>query len=200
MDITFVSTLEEHLDQLCLSSTENIELLQNTINSEWLPLVYWNVLSNKDQITASRACLLAYAVTGGMQVPRELQLQACLATYHAHDSLIDTGTGSGKTLPIALNLLLDNPQLKKISLTISSLKHLQVMQVCIYYFCCIDTCFECISTTLIYSMESQPLWLMFTSKAVDSLFWLYAWALRHSCHYFAKWYSNNNIYGMQTTV
>jgi ATP-dependent helicase YprA (DUF1998 family) len=147
MDITSVSTLEEHLDQLRLSSAEDIELLlQNTINSERLPLVYWNALSNEDRITASRACLLAYAVTGGTQVPRELQLRACLATYHAHDSLIDTGTGSGKTLPIALNLLLDDPRLKKISLTISPLKRLQVTQVCIHYFCCIDTRFECIST------------------------------------------------------
>ena len=141
MDITSVSTLEEHLDQLCLSSAKDIELLLwNAINSEWLPLVYWNVLSNKDQITASRACLLAYAVTGGMQVPREPQLWACLATYHAHDSLIGAGTGSSKTLPIALNLLLDNPWLKKIFLTISPLK------VCIHYFCCINTHFECIST------------------------------------------------------
>jgi len=147
MDITSVSTLEEHLDQLHLSSARGIELLlQNTINSEWLPLVYWNALSNEDWITASRACLLAYAVTGGTQVPRELQLQACLATYHSHDSLIDAGTGSSKTLPIALNFLLDDPWLKKITLTISPLKHIQVMQVCIQYLCCIDTCFECIYT------------------------------------------------------
>ena len=35
MDITSVSTLEEHLDQLHLSSARGIELLlQNTINSE----------------------------------------------------------------------------------------------------------------------------------------------------------------------
>ncbi|KAF8225112.1 P-loop containing nucleoside triphosphate hydrolase protein [Tricholoma matsutake] len=129
MDITSVSTLEEHLNQLRLSSAEDIELLlQNTINSERLPLVYWNALSNEDRITASRACLLAYAVAGGTQVPRELQLRACLATYHAHDSLIDAGTGSGKTLPIALNLLLDDPRLKKICLTISPLKRLQVTQ------------------------------------------------------------------------
>jgi len=74
MDITSVSTLKEHLYQLHLS-LEDIELLlQNTINSEQLPLVYLNALSNEDRITASRACLLAYAVTGGMQVPRELQL------------------------------------------------------------------------------------------------------------------------------
>jgi superfamily II DNA/RNA helicase len=44
-----------------------------------------------------------------------LQPRACLATYHGRDSLIDAGTGSGKTLPIALNLLLDDPRHKKIS-------------------------------------------------------------------------------------
>lgn len=106
MESTTVNTLEEHLDQLRLSSAEDIQLLlYNAINPERLPWVYLNALSNDDRITASRACLLAYAVTGGTQVPRELQLRACLATYHAHDSLIDAGTGSGKTLPIVLNLL-----------------------------------------------------------------------------------------------
>ncbi|KAF8221989.1 hypothetical protein L208DRAFT_1074557, partial [Tricholoma matsutake] len=40
----------------------------------------------------------------------------------------NAGTGSGKTLPIALNLLLDDPLDNCISLTISPLKRLQVTQ------------------------------------------------------------------------
>jgi hypothetical protein len=105
------------------------ELLVNAIHSERLPVQYLDGLDDSDKTTASRACLLVYAVTSGTQVPRELQLRACLATYHGHDSLIDAGTGSGKTMPIALNLLLDDPRDEKLSLTISPLKRLQVTQV-----------------------------------------------------------------------
>ncbi|KAH8987871.1 hypothetical protein EDB92DRAFT_1801162, partial [Lactarius akahatsu] len=39
-----------------------------------------------------------------------------------------TGTESGKTLPIALNALLDDPDRKLLTLTFSPLKHLQVTQ------------------------------------------------------------------------
>jgi ATP-dependent helicase YprA (DUF1998 family) len=58
-----------------------------------------------------------------------MQLRAILATYNGSDSLVNAGTGSGKTLPIALNLLLDDPLDNGISLTILPLKWLQVMQV-----------------------------------------------------------------------
>jgi hypothetical protein len=43
--------------------------------------------------------------------------------------LISAGTGSEKTLPIALNLLLDNPADGFISLTFLPLKRLQITQV-----------------------------------------------------------------------
>ncbi|KAF8228591.1 hypothetical protein L208DRAFT_1182992, partial [Tricholoma matsutake] len=58
-----------------------------------------------------------------------LQLCACLATFNCQDSSVDAGTGSSKTLLIALNLLLDDPAKHCISLTISPLKWLQVIQV-----------------------------------------------------------------------
>ncbi|KAF8229436.1 hypothetical protein L208DRAFT_1150171, partial [Tricholoma matsutake] len=57
-----------------------------------------------------------------------LQLCSCLATHNNQDSLICAGTGSGKTLSIALNLLLDDPAKGSISLMISPLKWLQIMQ------------------------------------------------------------------------
>ncbi|KAF8220668.1 hypothetical protein L208DRAFT_1070601, partial [Tricholoma matsutake] len=57
-----------------------------------------------------------------------LQLHACLATFNRQDSLVDASTRSGKTLPIALSLLLDDPANHFVSLTISPLKWLQVTQ------------------------------------------------------------------------
>ena len=42
--------------------------------------------------------------------------------------LVSAGTGSGKTLPIALNVLLDDPDNNHVTLTLSPLKRLQVTQ------------------------------------------------------------------------
>ena len=51
-----------------------------------------------------------------------------LADVHAKDALVAAGTGSGKTLPIALCILLDDPTANYLSITISPLKRLQVTQ------------------------------------------------------------------------
>ena len=98
------------------------------IDSPWLPLLYLAELCNEDRITStSRASLdflLAWVVANGTQVSREH-----LAWQHTNDSLINAGTGCGKTLPLALNLLLDDPSENGISLIIFPLKRLQVTQV-----------------------------------------------------------------------
>jgi len=52
-----------------------------------------------------------------------------LATFNGKDSLVYAGTGSGKTLPIALNILLEDPAKKLVTITISPLKRLQITQV-----------------------------------------------------------------------
>ncbi|KAF8241148.1 hypothetical protein L208DRAFT_11468 [Tricholoma matsutake] len=124
-----VPTLEEYLDYVRKGpGDEVLALLPNAIDVNRLLTTYLGELQQDDKITVSRACLLAWAVTRGVQVPRELQLRACLAMYNGRDSLISAGTGSGKTLPIVLNLLLDDPKDAGISLTISPLKRLQVTQ------------------------------------------------------------------------
>ena len=61
-------------------------------------------------------------------MPREMQLRAVLTDRHRKDALIAAGTGSGKTLPIALNILLDDPAKKLVTITFSPLKRLQVTQ------------------------------------------------------------------------
>ena len=129
-----VPTLSERLDKFRLIPLEDLfclRVIQDVIPSEKLPIPYLATLDDEDTTTAYRACLLAWAVTGGTQVPRELQLRAFLATSKGQDSLIEAGTGSGKTLPIALNLLLDDPADNLISLTILPLKCLQITQASI---------------------------------------------------------------------
>jgi superfamily II DNA/RNA helicase len=59
-------------------------------------------------------------------VPRNIQLQAALASLAGYDSKLISGTGTGKTLTIALPHLL---QPDRVSLVVSPLKHLQVTQV-----------------------------------------------------------------------
>lgn len=125
-----VPTLSARLNTIRSLPASEIDLLSAIVvpNSK-LPLEYLTKLKGDDLTTALRACLLSWAVTNGTQVPREFQLRACLATQNGQDSLINAGTGSGKTLPIALNLLLDDPIDTGISLTISPLKRLQITQV-----------------------------------------------------------------------
>lgn len=124
-----VPTLQERLNEIRSLSAEDVhELVSITLPLEKLPISYLETLDKDDKTTAYRAPLLSWSVTGNTQIPRELQLRACLATFSCQDSLVDAGTGSGKTLPIALNLLLDDPANHHISLTISPLKRLQVTQ------------------------------------------------------------------------
>jgi replicative superfamily II helicase len=61
-------------------------------------------------------------------VPREMQLRVVLADVHSKDALVAAGTGSGKTLPIALCILLNDPKSNYLSITISPLKCLQATQ------------------------------------------------------------------------
>ncbi|KAF8151358.1 P-loop containing nucleoside triphosphate hydrolase protein [Crassisporium funariophilum] len=57
-----------------------------------------------------------------------MQLRAILADRLGKESLISAGTGSGKTLPIAINILLDDPSKNLVTLTISPLTRLQATQ------------------------------------------------------------------------
>ncbi|KAJ7448715.1 P-loop containing nucleoside triphosphate hydrolase protein [Mycena latifolia] len=75
---------------------------------------------------ALRACLLVYSLTRGKIVPHQGQLEASLASMSGRHSSVIARTGYGKTLCIAIPLLL---QPNTITLTISPLKRLQRMQV-----------------------------------------------------------------------
>ena len=92
-----------------------------------LPEEYLATLSHADYVICIRACLICWSLPCN-QIPREMQLRAVLADQHRCDSMVSAGTGSGKTLPIALNILFDNPSDHRITLTISPLKRLQATQ------------------------------------------------------------------------
>ena len=83
--------------------------------------------SDSESVTVLRACLLVYTVTRGHIVPRDLQLEAALASISGRDSVVIVGIGWGKTLCMVILLLL---RPNAISVTISPLKRLQIMQVC----------------------------------------------------------------------
>ena len=91
-----------------------------------LPDDYIATLSGNDKIDALRACLIIHRLTSGTILPRIFQLQASLAILNGTDTIVTTGTGSGKTLCQLIPMLL---RPNTLSMTISPLKRLQVTQV-----------------------------------------------------------------------
>ncbi|KAF8166050.1 P-loop containing nucleoside triphosphate hydrolase protein [Pholiota molesta] len=111
---------EADIISICSSITE--------LDSQ-LPHDYLAEIDDNERVICLRASLICWKVTQGKQVPRKMQLQAILADRLNQDSLVSAGTGSGKTLPIAINILLDDPANSPITLTISPLTRLQSSQV-----------------------------------------------------------------------
>ncbi|KAH6902930.1 P-loop containing nucleoside triphosphate hydrolase protein, partial [Coprinopsis sp. MPI-PUGE-AT-0042] len=76
-----------------------------------------------------QVCLLVYIATRFALVPREVQLRASLALHYKKESLLYSGTGSGKTMFIAIAILLQDPKKQLNVVTVSPLKRLQSTQV-----------------------------------------------------------------------
>ena len=76
-------------------------------------------------LDALRACLLVFSVTDRRTVPRPFQLSAGLAAYRRTCTIVNAGTGSGKTLSMAIPLLMDP---EAVAIIVSPLKRLQVTQ------------------------------------------------------------------------
>ncbi|KDR79157.1 hypothetical protein GALMADRAFT_63303 [Galerina marginata CBS 339.88] len=128
--ISYVPTLTERLDFLRKVPDAVIFALVDSISelSTCLPQDYLRELAALDRAICLRSSLVCWAVTQGKIVPREMQLRSILADQRGRDSLISAGTGSGKTLPIALCTLLDDPAKKKVTIVVSPLKRLQKSQ------------------------------------------------------------------------
>ncbi|KAF9044154.1 hypothetical protein BJ165DRAFT_183243 [Panaeolus papilionaceus] len=96
---------------------------------ELLPHTYINSLTPEERVFCHRASLVCWYATSKTQVPRKMQLRTMVAEiFHKNDVLVSAGTGSGKTLPVALAVLLQDPDDHRITITVSPLKRLQSTQ------------------------------------------------------------------------
>ena len=91
-----------------------------------LSATFWVPYNDDERNIGLLACLLVWTVTYSKLVPREFQLETTIAIMSGRDSLIDVGTGYGKTLCMIIPCLLDPENL---SVIFSPLKRLQAVQV-----------------------------------------------------------------------
>src|SRR6266403_1799102 len=121
------SLLANALETLCkLSGDQLLSRFQDICSSKRPGPDFLAKLGPSERDTVYKCCLILSMVTNGKKIPREFQLDAVLALLSGKDTLIDAGTGSGKTLCMILPALLDPTA---VSLVISPLKRLQVLQV-----------------------------------------------------------------------
>jgi replicative superfamily II helicase len=124
-----VLELRDHLNYLqTCPGNELQQLVSNLRLHERLPMAFIDTLDEDDKAICYRAALICYSVTSSTQVPREMQLQVVLANQNGKDCIVSSGTGTGKTLPIALNALLDDLGRRLMTLVLSPLKRLQMTQ------------------------------------------------------------------------
>ena len=126
-----MDTPQSLLENIRTCSVSDLDVLLSdlALNSDArLPLAFLDGLNDFDRTICQRAILLCYVITQKEQIPREMQLRAVLADKQGLDCLISAGTGSGKTLPTALKIMLDNPKDYLTTITLSPLKQLQVTQ------------------------------------------------------------------------
>ena len=94
---------------------------QESIPSELaLPSSFWKCYGDEKLAIGLRACLAIWIASGKRIVPNEFQLTATISLMSGQDTLVDVGTGYGKTLCMIIPCLLDSPG--SISIIISPLK------------------------------------------------------------------------------
>lgn len=91
-----------------------------------LPLSFWQSYSAEQKSIGIRASLLLLKHSNLQELPREFQLTATIAIVSGQDSLVDVGTGAGKTLCMILPCLLSPDTM---AIVFSPLKRLQAVQV-----------------------------------------------------------------------
>ncbi|KAF9034837.1 hypothetical protein BJ165DRAFT_1615690 [Panaeolus papilionaceus] len=104
-------------------------LATENLPTERLLHEFLNTLPLSEKIFCLRISLIYWIASSKSQVPREMQLKVMIAEcFYGKDVLVSAGTGSGKTLPVALGALYQDPTKNNITLVISPLKRLQSTQ------------------------------------------------------------------------
>ncbi|KAF6742157.1 hypothetical protein DFP72DRAFT_753758, partial [Ephemerocybe angulata] len=80
---------------------------------------YLDTLNTEENVIGVKCCILIWLASEFRIIPRKYQLEATIATLTGRDSLIDVGTGYGKTLCMILPALYDP---RHLSIIISPLK------------------------------------------------------------------------------
>jgi superfamily II DNA helicase RecQ len=116
----------QHLQQLTLPGLTSLLNIVTYIPQNQHPArEFLEELSSKNRVIVIKLCLLCWKVTkemGETHIPKEFQLRAALATVTKKDSIVNVGTGYGKTLAMILpHLLLPDA----VSLVLVPLKRIQ---------------------------------------------------------------------------
>lgn len=91
-----------------------------------LPETFWLQYNEEQQAIGLCTSLLLWIHSGFKDLPREFQLTATMAIMSGQDSLVDVGTGAGKTMCMILPCLLAPAT---VAIVFSPLKRLQTVQV-----------------------------------------------------------------------
>ena len=119
--------LDEFLQEICeLPLSELESLATEFLSTDALPRDYINSLDENHQNIALRACLLVNLTSKCRIIPQQYQLEASNGLEDGRDIIVDSGTGSGKTLCVIIPNLL---HLNTTSMTIFPLKRLQILRV-----------------------------------------------------------------------
>ena len=101
----------DNITETCLTLKDRLEVIRNLIGEQLEREIRHQLLLDRLPTTLDdearaicfRASLICYLVTRGTQAPQLMQLRAVLADQTEQDSPVVAGTGSGKTLPMALS-------------------------------------------------------------------------------------------------
>jgi hypothetical protein len=113
-----IPNINQWIHHFCTCSPGEIsQLVSMQIPQDCLSIQYLESLLEEDKTVCFWASMICWTVTGWAMVPWEMQLWTVLADFDGWDALIAAGTGSKKTLPIALCILLNNHADNFITLT-----------------------------------------------------------------------------------
>ena len=92
------------------------------------PAAFWVPYNDDERNTGLGAFLLVWTATHSKLASREFQLEATIAIMSGRDSLIDVGTGYGKTLCVIIFCLLNPESLFVIFFPLERLQAVQVLE------------------------------------------------------------------------